>query len=350
MKAAILGKLNAPLEVCEDIVLPQLLPGQVLVKVEYSGVCHSQLMESKGKRGEDGYLPHLLGHEGSGVVQSVGTGVVKVKKDDKVILGWIKGSGMDAGGVKYTQNGRVVNAGAVTTFNEYAVVSENRCTPLPAGVPMDIAVLFGCALPTGAGIVMNTLKPHKDSMIAVIGLGGIGMSSLMATSLYDCSKVIAIDVNDEKLDLAKEFGATDTINASRVDVVSEVMRLTANQGVDYSVEAAGMVDTIETAFAIVKKGGGLCVFASHPETGRQISIDPYDLISGKRIQGTWGGGCDPDRDIPRMAQLYVDGKLPLERLISRRYTLDNINDALKDLDSRCVGRPLIEMSKSGQPH
>ena len=344
MKAALLENLNKPLVIETDIEIPPLKKGQVLVKLAYSGVCHSQIMEVEGKRGVDNYLPHMLGHEGSGIVIETGEYVTKLKSGDKVILGWIKGTGIDAGGTVYCQGDKKINAGAVTTFSEYAVVSENRCTRLPEGIPMDIAVLFGCAVPTGAGIVTNMLQPETDSTIAVFGLGGIGMSALMAIQLYQCKRVIAIDVNDDKLNLAKSFGATDVINSSLVDPVDAVMGLTGNLGVDYSVEAAGHTHTIEQAFSSVRAKGGLCVFASHPATGQKISIDPYDLILGKQIKGSWGGDSNPDRDIPLLANLYRNGKLPLEKLITNRYKLDNINDAIDDLKNQRVGRPLIEIA------
>lgn len=341
MKAAVLCELNRPLAVEPDIGIPPLRPGQVLVRVAYSGVCHSQLMEVRGKRGADPYLPHLLGHEGSGYVEDTGPGVSKVQRGDRVILGWIKGRGMEAGGTVYSRGERRINAGGVTTFNEHAVVSENRCVLVPAGVPMDIAVLFGCAIPTGAGIVTNTLCPAPGSSVAVFGLGGVGLSALMATGLYDCAAVIAVDVEDDKLALARDFGASATINARRQDPVAAIYELTGGRGVDCSIEAAGTTASIEQAFRAVRKGGGRCIFASHPPQGESIRLDPYDLICGKRIEGSWGGGCDPDRDVPRFAELYRQGRLPLERLITRRYTLDQINEALDDLERRKVGRPLI---------
>ena len=341
MKAAVLCELNRPLAIEPDIGIPSLKPGQVLVRVAYSGVCHSQLMEVRGKRGADPYLPHLLGHEGSGYVEDTGPGVSKVQRGDRVILGWIKGRGMEAGGTIYSRGERRINAGCVTTFNEHAVVSENRCVPVPAGVPMDIAVLFGCAIPTGAGIVTNTLCPVPGSSVAVFGLGGVGLSALMATGLYDCAAVIAVDVEDDKLALARDFGASVTINAHRQDPVAAIYELTGGRGVDCSIEAAGATASIEQAFRAVRKGGGRCIFASHPPQGESIRLDPYDLICGKRIEGSWGGGCDPDRDVPRFAELYRQGRLPLERLITRRYTLDQINEALDDLEGRKVGRPLI---------
>lgn len=345
MKAAVLSRLNEPLDVMSGIECAAPGRGQVLVKLAYSGVCHSQLMEVRGRRGPDAYLPHLLGHEGTGKVIEIGEGVSKVKTDDLVVLGWIKGSGLDGGGVRYrcACMPQGINAGGITTFNEYALVSENRIVPLPAGVPLDVAVLFGCAVPTGAGIITNDLRPAPGCTIAVFGLGGIGMSALMATMLFDCVKVIAVDVSAEKLDLARSFGATHTINATKVDPVSEIRALTNGLGVDYSVEASGQVIVIEQAFDSVRRGGGVCVFASHPEHGTRISIDPFELICGKQIRGSWGGSSNPDRDIPSFAKLYLEGRLPLEKLITKRYPLVAINEALDDLENHRVGRPLIEI-------
>jgi S-(hydroxymethyl)glutathione dehydrogenase/alcohol dehydrogenase len=305
-------------------------------------------MEVSGQRGADPYLPHLLGHEGSGQVIEVGEGVTKVRPGNLVVLGWIKGSGLDGGGSKYRCGcmSQPLNAGGVTTFNEYALISENRVVPLPDGVPLDVAVLFGCAVPTGAGIITNDLRPAPGSTIAIFGLGGIGMSALMATMLYQCSKVIAIDVSDDKLSLARVFGATHAIDARVTDPVAEIQILTEGAGVDYAVEASGLTNVIEQAFDSIRRGGGVCVFASHPQHGSRISIDPYELICGKRIRGSWGGSSDPDRDVPMFARLYLEGKLPLEKLLTKRYTLDSINEALDDLEHHRVARPLIEIDKS----
>ena len=348
MKAAVLSRLNEPLDLVSGIECGQPGRGQVLVKVAYSGVCHSQLMEVRGRRGADAYLPHLLGHEGTGKVVQIGDGVSKVKPGDLVVLGWIKGSGLDGGGVRYrcACMPQAINSGGVTTFNEYALVSENRVVPLPEGVPLDVAVLFGCAVPTGAGILTNDLKPTAGSSIAVFGLGGIGMSALMATMLFECVKVIAVDVSAEKLQLARSFGATHIVNATTADAVAEIRKLTGGAGVDYAVEASGQANVIEQAFESVRRGGGVCVFASHPEHGKRISIDPYELICGKQIRGSWGGSSNPDRDIPMFAKLYLEGRLPLEKLITKRYPLDAINEALDDLEHHRVGRPLIEIDSS----
>lgn len=341
-RAAVLYELNQPLQI-EELSLPPLKEGQVLVKLAYSGVCRSQLMEVRGKRGMDRYLPHLLGHEGSGAVVEVGPGVTKVKPGDQVILGWIKGSGLDVPGPLYRKDGKAINAGAVTTFAEYSIVSENRCVGLPQGIPLDCAVLFGCALPTGAGIVTNQLKPEKGSTVALFGLGGIGICALLALRFYDCRLILAVDIKDSKLELAREFGATHTINAAQQDPVQVIHKVTEGRGVDYSIESAGLTSSIEAAFLSVRKFGGLCIFASHPAFGDKIRLDPHDLISGKRIAGSWGGSSNPDQDTPKFARFYQEGNLPLERLLSRRYRLEEINQALADLESGDMVRGLIEL-------
>ena len=344
MKAAVLYQIGEHLVIDNDIEIPPLNQGQVLVKIFVSGICHSQLMEVRGKRGQDKYLPHLLGHEATGEVIDVGYGVTKVKKGDYVVLTWIKGEGMDVPGAEYRKGDIIIHSGGVTTFNEYSVISENRCLKLPEEIPKDVGALFGCALPTGAGIVINSVKPEKGSSIAVFGLGGIGLSALMALKLFDCTTVIAVDVESSKLELAKEFGATHLINGAEDDSNEKILEITKGIGVDYSIEAAGFSRTIEIAFQSVRKEGGLCVFASHPAYNDKIKIDPFDLICGKQIRGSWGGESKPDRDIPQLVQLYLDGKLPIEKLITHRFSLDEINQALDYMENRKATRSLIEIS------
>ncbi len=342
MQAAILQQFNQSLVLLENIEIPKLKDGQLLVKLEYAGVCQSQLMEVRGKRGKNKYLPHLLGHEGSGTVIDIGQKVKKVKIDDQVILGWIKGSGLDEGGISYYHKklGKV-NAGAVTTFNNYAVVSENRCTLLPNGLPLDIAALFGCAIPTGAGIILNELEIKENSILAFWGLGGIGMSAFITSLVFPCRQRIVIDVSQEKLNFAKNLGA-DVVFANSNDPVSEVVDLTSGLGVDYAIESAGFTKTIEQAFAILNKKHGTCIFASHPQYGDQISLDPFELICGKKIVGTNGGGCFPDHDIPKLAKFYEKKSSIFQRFISQYYTLDQINQALDDLENHRVFRPIIK--------
>lgn len=343
-RAAVLTHVNQPLKVIEDIQVPRPGFGQVIVKMTFAGLCHSQLMEVQGLRGEDKYLPHMLGHEGAGEVVEIGEGVTKVKPGDSVVVGWIKGQGVDAKGCHYkTKQGTLINAGPIATFSEYAVISENRIMQKPLATPLNLSSLYGCAVPTGLGMVINNLPENANGTIAFIGLGGVGISAFLSVNLYSFSQVIAIDVNEDKLKLAQELGATHIINAGEVNPVEKVMQLTNGLGVDYSFESAGRVETIEQAFAMVRKNGGKCVFASHPAAGHKISLDPFDLICGKKIEGTWGGGSKPDIDIIKFDEFYQKGLLPLEHLLSKQYSLDEINLAIDDLKNKRVVRASILM-------
>lgn len=340
-KAAILEELGAPLTI-KEIELPQLAKGQVLVKVLFSGVCRSQLMEVRGKRGDDPWLPHLLGHEGSGIVEAVGTGVTKVVVGDEVILGWVKGEGLDAPGAIYKSENLAINSGRVTTFANFTIVSESRLVKKPEHLAFDEAVLFGCALPTGAGMVLNELKPSVDSTVAVIGLGGIGISALLALRALSIRRIIAIDISDDKLNFAKRLGANYMFNSQDKNLRNSIMRVT-NGGVDYCIESGGLINTIELGFSLIRRGGGKLIFASHPGHGEKISLDPHELISGKKILGSWGGQSDPDNDVPRMYALFAKSNFLLGDLITKRYKLEDINEALYDLELGKVFRPLVVM-------
>jgi S-(hydroxymethyl)glutathione dehydrogenase / alcohol dehydrogenase len=340
-KAAILERLGDPL-VVKEIEIPELARGQVLVKVLFSGVCRSQLMEVRGSRGQDPWLPHLLGHEGSGVVLDIGPEVSKVKPGDEVILGWIKGGGLDVPGAKYICGDQIINSGQVTTFSNYTIASESRLVIKPPSLSFDIAVLYGCALPTGAGMVLNELKPHVSQSVVVLGLGGIGLSALIALKATGLNSIIAIDVSEEKLVLAKRLGAMHVFNSRQKDLRKSVLELT-DGGADFCVESGGQVKTIELGFSLVHKNRGKLLFASHPPEGDVIRLAPHELISGKKISGSWGGATLPDRDIPRMNSLFLKKKIPLENFLTKRYDLEDINRALEDLEAGHVFRPLIVM-------
>ena len=342
-EAAVLHELDKPLSVIV-LTLPDLKPGQVMVDVAFSGVCHTQLLEVRGRRGPDRFLPHTLGHEGSGTVVAVGEGVTKVSPGDRVVLSWIKGLGSDVPSVSYEADIGTVNSGALSTFMRRTVTCENRVVPLPADMPLREAALLGCAVPTGAGVVDNTAKVTAGSSVAVFGAGGIGLSAILAANLAGASPLIAVDIVDWKLRQAKALGATHTINAREEDPVEAILRMTSSRGVDYAIEAAGVPETMECAFRSVRPAGGLCVLAGNVPHGQHISIDPFDLIKGKRIIGTWGGDVQPDRDIPRYAEFFLAGKLQLGSLITDEYGLEEINGALTDLRDGKVGRALVDMS------
>jgi len=342
-KAAVLYENNKPL-VIEDLTIPELKPGQVLVKIVYTGVCHSQLNEIKGLKGEDKYLPHCLGHEAGGIIEKISAGVKKVKTGDNVVLSWIKGSGHDVPSTTYRNSkNEIVNSGAITTFGQYMVISENRVTPIPKEMPLDTATLLGCAIPTGGGILLNQINPKPGSSLAVIGIGGIGLSSIMLADLMNCNPLIAVDINEDKLRFAKKLGATHTINSNKTDVISGIRDLTEDKGIDYVVEAAGLKKTIEQSFEAVKWDGGLVVIAGNPPEGEKISLNPFDL-KGKNITGSWGGLTRPDIDIPKYINLYLAKKLKLDEFITDRFKFDDINQAITLLDEgKILGRAVIEL-------
>ena len=340
--AAVLVELAKPLEIA-DLEIPVLKPGQVLVEVTYSGVCHTQVGEARGHRGEDKFLPHCLGHEGSGVVRELGPGVAKVKPGDKVILSWIKGSGADVPGSVYDWNGRKVNAGAITTFATYSVISENRLTAVPDGLSMRHAALVGCAVPTGAGVVFNTAQPRPGQSVVVFGVGGIGSCAVAAAAVAGCTPVIAVDVNPDKLALAHKLGATHAINSKSSDAVAEILKL-CKGGADYAIEATGIAPVMRQALACVRSQGGTAVVIGNARFGEKLEIDPRELNQGKRLLGTWGGDNVPDRDFPRYCRLMMHGRLDLEPLLSSSYGLLDVNRALDDLEHGKAARPMIDIA------
>ena len=246
------------------------------------------------------------------------------------------------GAIYYTSKGEKINSGRVTTFSNYSVVSENRVYKKPQALPYATAVLFGCALPTGAGMVFNELEPSPSDVVAVLGLGGIGISALVALLASGIKNVVAIDVSEEKLGLAKRLGVKHLINSSSENTTAAVERLYPG-GIDACIESAGSIETIELGLKLIRVGGGRLLFASHPPEGELIRIAPHELISGKQIAGSWGGASIPDNDIPKIYDAIRGSESILEFMLSEIYPLSAINDALDDLESGKVFRPLIEM-------
>lgn len=341
--AAVLVKTREPLQLME-LDIPELKPGQVLVKIEYSGICRSQINEIDGIRGSDPYLPHTLGHEGSGIVLKIGSGVHKVKPSDHVVLTWIKGNGEDIPSTIYQSDKGVINSGAISTFTKYAVISENRLIKIPNVMPLREAALFGCALPTGMGIIYNNCKIRPRESIGIIGVGGIGMSSILASRLAGAFPIIAVDIDDIKLQIAQKNGATHIINSAQDNAFTEIMSISQKKGLDYVVEAVGQQKTMELAYSVTRMGGGNCIIAGNPPEGTQIHINPYDLINGKNLCGTWGGETEPDRDIPRLISQYLEKKFSLNSFIGAEYSLSQVNEAINDFRLSNNIRILIRMS------
>ena len=338
-KAAVLVETGRPLEI-DDLEIPPLAPGQVLVEIAFSGVCHTQLLESRGWRGHDPFLPHCLGHEGSGRVLEIGPGVSKCATGDTVVLSWIKGSGANVPKAEYQAARGVVQSGGVATFAERAVVSENRITPIAEDFPMDWAAMLGCATPTGAGAVFHTAGVRPGESVAVFGAGGVGLCAVAAAAVSGAVPLIAVDLSDDRLDAAKLLGATHTLNAGSEDIAAQVAAI-AEGGLDYAIEATGSTAVMQQALALVRGQGGACVIAGNAHHGRMLEINPSQLNQGKRLLGTWGGDNQPDRDFPRYAKLVREQRINVAPLLSKPYALENINQALDDLEARRVIRPLV---------
>ena len=343
--AAVLVELDRPLELAE-LEIPALKPGQVLVELAYSGVCHTQLLEARGRRGADPFLPHCLGHEGSGRVLELGAGVSKVKAGDEVVLSWIKGSGADVSGTVYDWAGQKVNAGAITTFGNHAVISENRLTRVEPGLPLREAALVGCAVATGAGSVFNTAAARPGQSIAIFGAGGVGLCAIAAARVAGCAPIIAVDVLASKLEVARTLGATHLINASEVDPVAAI-KAAVPGGLDLAVESSGRPSVMVWALESVRAQGGTAVIVGNAPAGQTLTIDPKQLNQGKRLLGTWGGDSRPDTDYPRYSRLIAGGQLNVAPLLSHSYTLEQVNLALDDLEAGRVSRPLIVFGGGG---
>jgi len=342
-ESAILVKTGEPL-ILSGIEVPPLKPGQALVDIAFSGVCHTQVLEYRGHRGEDKYLPHCLGHEGSGVVRETGSDVTKVKPGDKVILSWMKGSGLDVPGAIYKWNGTSVNAGAITTFSRQSVISENRLTAIPkdCNISMREAAMLGCAVPTGLGAVFNVAKPKKEQSIAIFGIGGVGLCAVAGAAIAECNPIMAIDIKEEKLELAKKMSATHCINAAELEPVEEIIRLCRN-GLDFAIECSGVTKVMLQSINSIRNRGGAVVIVGNAPYGETLTLDPRQFNLGKKLLGTWGGDNTPDIDFPKYMELVSSRKLNLEPLMSKIYNLSQINDAVDDLENGRAIRPLIDM-------
>jgi S-(hydroxymethyl)glutathione dehydrogenase / alcohol dehydrogenase len=341
MKAAILTTLKAPLLVTEIELPTTLAVGQVLVKIHFSGICGSQLGEIEGAKGEDKYLPHLLGHEASGTVLAVGPGVRHVKPDDKVVLHWRKGLGIESDTPNYTLDGRKVNAGWVATWNEYAIVSENRVTSIPDESDMEVAALFGCAVTTGFGIIENNAKVRIGESVVVFGSGGIGLNIVQAAALVSAYPIIAVDLYADKLALAREMGATHVINSREMDAKQAIDDIAGKKGVDVFIDNTGQPAVIEMGYQLTHAKGRV-VLVGVPHKGKDVTIHSLPLHFGKVMTGSHGGEAVPHEDISRYQRLYREGRIRLKELITNYYALDEINKAISDLRAgKVTGRCMI---------
>ena len=328
-----------------EISLPEeLFAGQVLVKISYSGICGAQINEIEAAKGPDKFLPHLLGHEGSGIVLEAGPGVTTVKEGDHVVLHWRPSSGIQSPTPTYRWNERNVNAGWVTTFNEYAVISENRLTTIPEDFDMKLAPLFGCAVTTAMGVINNDAHVKIGQSVVIFGVGGVGLNIVQSANMVSAYPIIAIDIHDVKLEMAKQFGATHYINSSTTkDLDDEIHKIVGDKGADVVIETTGITRVIEQAYELTHPDGKT-ILVGVPTKGDNVSIYTLPLHFNKVLTGSHGGDAIPDLEIPRFIKLINARKMTLDGIITHEFGLDEINEAVELVRGGETGRVIIAMA------
>jgi len=364
VRAAVCHGVGAPLEI-EELDLDPPGPREVQVALAASGVCHSDLSVQNGSLPQP--FPVVLGHEGAGVVERVGVEVTRVSPGDHVVISWVPqcgacfacmhdqwelcevgSAGLMTGGLldgtsRFRRNDEPVfqmaNAG---TFATSTIVPDIGVVKIDHEIPLTHAALIGCGVLTGFGAATNTADIRRGDSVAVIGCGGVGLNVIQGAAHAGAERIIAIDQVAAKLELAEVFGATDTINASETDVTAVVPELTAGRGADVAFEVIGLPATLAQALAITRRGGQT-VAVGVPKLGATMELDPaLDIVMmEKRLIGCWYGGSNVARDIPFLANLYRDGALKLDELISKRIQLDEVNLAFTDMQAGAVARSVI---------
>lgn len=349
----------------EEIELDPPQAGEVLIKIKAASLCHSDLSVINGSRPRP--LPMALGHEAAGIVEEVGPEVSNFKKGDKVICVFVPSCGhcvpcaegrpaLCEPGAKANGNGTLLGGGVrlhsgeekighhvgVSAFSEYAVLSQNSLVKVDEDLPFEKLALFGCAVITGVGAVVNTAKVHLGSTVAIVGLGGIGLSALLGAIAAGAREVIAIDINEKKLQQALSLGASTVFNSNDPDVVTLVKEHTGG-GVDYAFETAGVVPAMDVAYAITKRGGTTTTTGlPHPE--HKFAF-PYVTLTAeeKTLKGSYVGSCVPLRDIPNYIEMMKSNKLPVDKLLSNIISLDEINEGFDLLATGDNSRIIIKM-------
>ena len=327
--------------------------GEVLVKVAAAGLCHSDLSIVNGDRPRP--LPMVIGHEAAGIVEKCGPGVDDLKKGDHVVLVFMPSCGrcvpcaegrpalcdpglaaniagtLISGARRLKRDGKYINHQVgVSAFAEYAVVSRNSLVKVDPALPLDIAALFGCAVLTGMGAVVNAARVTAGSTVAVVGLGGVGLSAVLGALAAGASRVVAVDILDHKLALARQLGASDAFNGAAPDAVEKIRAVTGG-GLEYVVETAGSAAAMDTAYKITRRGG-TTVTIGLPPPDAALSVPLVQMVAEERtVKGSYIGSCVPVRDLPRYIALYRQGNLPIDRLLTDRIKLDDINEGFERL-------------------
>ncbi len=360
MKAAVLYAKHQPLRV-EEVDLDPPRQREVLVKMAASGVCHSDLHYIKGDREHP--MPVVLGHEGSGTVAEVGPEVTYARPGDHVVLSFVPSCGrcsyclrgrQNLCEVRYGLRGNLVDGtkrlhkdgqeichfNGLSTFGEYAVVPEDALVLMREDAPLDKLALIGCGVPTGVGAAINTAKVQPGSRVVVIGVGGVGLNVVQGAALAGAGMIIAVDIRGTKLEQSLEFGATHLVNAASEDVVARVRDITNGEMADYAFEVIGSIDAITQALQTTRRGGVTVAVGVTP-TDSQLTIDPDFLHQDRVLMGCTYGSCYPRAEMPMLVDLYMAGKLKLDELVSRTFSLEEINTAFDVLDRGEVARSII---------
>lgn len=328
--AAILVEQRQPLEISE-VEIPPLTYGQVLVDIAATRICGSQIGEIDGVKGPDRWLPHLLGHEAGGTVLEVGPEVRHVKAGDRVVAHWRPGNGINAPTPKYDWNGRVCNSGNITTFNRYSIISENRLTPVPADTDFEVCCLMADTLTTGFGVISHDAQVRIGESVVIIGCGGIGLGVLLGAKLAGAHPIVAVDLHDHKLETARRYGATHTVNSRETDfsvAVREILKGTA----DVVIDGTGNPGVLEKAFPLAGPKGR-CVIFGVMRHDQQMSLNTLPLHFGKVLTGSEGGASRPAVEIPKYLKMITDGVFDPSGFVSHRIRLEQVNEGIEKMRS-----------------
>lgn len=337
MKSAVLVEIDKPLAI-KEVELTNLMVGQVLVKVLVSGLCGAQLHEIRGYKGNAKFLPHLMGHEGCGIVQEVGPGVTTVKVGDKVVMHWRPGTGIEAPFPTYIMDGKNMSSGKVTTLSEYSIVSENRLTVVPQDTPPELCAILGCALTTAMGIIDNEVDLKFGESIAIVGTGGVGLNLIQAAAMKSACPIIAVDNNPSKKDICLDMGAQEFYTS-----VDEIL-----DKIDIVIDTTGIPEVISKGISILSNTGRM-ILVGQPAPGKFVEVmNAVNLFNGvgQSIKATQGGKTNPQEDIPRYVKLYQKGLLNISKLITHTFTLDEVNDAFDLLKTGNAGRIMIKIGEN----
>ena len=365
-RAAVAFAPNKPLEIVEVDVEPPK-KGEVLVRIVATGVCHTDAYTLSGADSE-GNFPAILGHEGGGIVEAVGEGVTSVEVGDHVIplytaeCGKCKfctsGKTNLCGSVRETQGKGVMPDGTsrfsykgepiyhymgCSTFSEYTVLPDVSLAKIPKEAPLEKVCLLGCGVTTGIGAVLNTAKVEEGATVAIFGLGGIGLAAIIGAAMAKASRIIAIDINPGKFDIAKQLGATDVVNPKDYDKpIQEVIVDLTDGGVDYSFECVGNVQLMRSALECCHKGWGESIIIGVAGAGEEISTRPFQLVTGRVWKGSAFGGARGRTDVPKIVDWYMDGKIDIDSLITHKMPLERINEAFDLMHAGTSIRSVVE--------